>query len=107
MSREDNLRVLRMTAIGSAVIAAAISVYFGVIVRGKVVSIGRYQLGLLVLPWAIFYGSFSPLLYHSWFGTPPHSRAEVALRYVQHVFFWLLIAAMAIVVVGIYARFVF
>lgn len=84
------LQLLKATAAVSAIVASAIVLWFNV-PAGRSIELTRAQFGLLVLPWLVFFASFLPLVYHSWFATAVDSLFTRLLR----TFFWICVAVTA------------
>jgi len=104
---ERHLRLFLITAITSAAVAVIIVFYSAVLHAGETSTIERYQLGLLVSPWAVFFGSVTPLVYYSWFRKLPSSPGAAVLQLAMRLFFWLFVVVEAVVFGGIYIGFVF
>ena len=97
--RKNKLKLSVLSAI-----AAATALGVMIAARaGKIVALEPWQLGLAILPWAIFTMAFMPLVYLSWFG---RVRAKIFTNLGQ-VFFWLLAFCMLVIFGTIYCRFVF
>jgi len=103
---ERHLRLFLITSITSAAVAAII-VFYNAVLHPETSTIERYQLGLLVLPWVVFFGSSTPLVYYSWFRKPPSSPGAAVLQLAMRLFFWLFVVIEAVVFGGIYIGFVF
>lgn len=97
--RKNKLRLSVLSAIAAA---AALGVLISARAE-KSIALEPWQLGVAILPWAIFTVAFLPLVYLSWFG---RARAKIFTIFGQ-LFFWLLASGMLVIFGTIYGKLVF
>ena len=96
------MKLLRWICVIAALAAIAVILFVNLTTKGPI-PLERWQFGLLILPWPIFFAAFLPLVWESWFRRPRAWPVRLPLQ----LFYWLFVLATAFTFASIYRMFVF
>jgi hypothetical protein len=102
-----HLRLFRAFASTSAVVALGLLLALNVFVAHRAFTVQRYQLGLFVLPWLVFFATLLPLIHHGWLARTRARSTNAVLRMLLLVVYWWFAAGSVLIFVAIYGHFVF